>query len=91
MPIIFVNPNGMSSQGKLEYLKKVAPKGIEVGGDDSSFYAQDGVHAAAFIFQDWTQINFWANEAPAWLIDLATSMEKATLVQVKIHVITRQT
>ena len=91
MPIIFVDPHGMSLQGKLEYLKSVAPKGIQVGGDNSSFYAQDGLHPAAYITQDWTKINFWADEAPAWLIELATSMERKTLVPVQIHVITGQT
>jgi hypothetical protein len=91
MPIIFVNPRGMSLQEKLEYLKKVAPTGIKVSGDGSSFYAADGVHAAAYITKDWTKINFWANEAPVWLIELATSMERKTLVPVQIHIITGQT
>ena len=90
MPIIFVDPDRISLQEKLEYLKSVAPKGIEVGRDGSSFYAQDGVHAAAYITEDWTKINFWADEAPAWLIALATSMERKTLVPVQIHVITGQ-
>jgi hypothetical protein len=88
MPIIFVNPYGTSLQEKLEYLKKVAPKGIEVGRNKSSFFAQDGVHKAAYITEDWTRINFWADEAPAWLIELATDMERKTLVPVQIHVIT---
>jgi hypothetical protein len=91
MPIILVDTHYMSSQEKLEYLKKVVPKGIEVGFNNSSFYAADGVHAAAYISQDWTKINFWANEAPAWLIELATSMERQTLVTVQIHVIPGQT
>jgi len=90
MPIIFVNPQGISIQEKLEYLEKVAPEGIKVGRNNSGFYAQDGVHKAAYITEDWTRINFGADEAPAWLIELATSMERATLVQVQIHVITGQ-
>jgi hypothetical protein len=90
MPIIFVNPHEMSCQERLEYLKKVAPKGIDVGSNGSYFYAQDGVHAAAFITEDWTKINYWADEAPAWLIELATSMERQTLVPVQIHVLTGQ-
>ena len=91
MPIIFVSPQGISFQEKLEYLNKVAPKGIKVGQVNSSFYAMDGVHKAAYITEDWTRINFWADEAPAWLIKLATSMERATLVPVQIHVIPNRT
>ena len=91
MPIIFVDPNGMSFQEKLEYLKKTAPKGIEVGRNSSGFFAADGIHAVAYITDDWTKINFWADEAPAWLIDLATNMERKTLVPVQIHIITGQT
>ena len=91
MPIIFVNPWGVSLKEKLEYLKKIAPEGIEVGRDNSRFYAQDGVHAAAYITEDWTKINFWADEVPAWLIELATSMEQKTLIPVQIHIITGRT
>lgn len=87
MPIIFVNQQEMSGLEKLDYLKKVTPKGIEVTQGYESFIATDGVHAAALITEDWTRINFWADEAPAWLIELATSMERATLVPVQIYVI----
>jgi hypothetical protein len=91
VPIVFVNPHEMSFEEKLEYLKKVAPNGIEIRGDCPSFYATDRVHTGAYIFEDWSKINFWENEVPAWLIELATSMERKTLIPVQIQLLTPQT
>lgn len=91
MPTINVVPTKFGPGSTLEYLQSVAPEGTKVGLDHSSclyIQAPEGSgYNAGLIFDDLRQINFWAEDVPAWLVEFAISIERRTLKPVQINLI----